>query len=191
MSRWISSEANGIEQMRIRLRKEMEPFSSYPDLVGDRKLIRFFRGAEHDLELAIKLYGDFLKWRTENNLHEIRQRILYGGINNPYLFPNGEKIINLVPQNVIAPNARDIYDRPLVFEAFGFDPEVVMSRCTLEEYIAFLIYTLEFRALILEELSEYKEREIVKTAAEKNEPLPDGYGVILKTCVIRDFEGGY
>jgi hypothetical protein len=39
--------------------------------------------------------------RDKNGVDEIRENILRGGLNHPLKFPNGEKILGLVPQIVI------------------------------------------------------------------------------------------
>jgi hypothetical protein len=119
-----------------------------------------------------------------------------GGKNHPSKFPNGEKILELVPQIVIDPNCVDKLGAPICVEQYAFSPSTVFDQISLEEYITFVIYSLEYKSLILEQLSEQKEREILKeyqqalTSSSPVDPntLPP-YGVILHTCVIRDLNG--
>lgn len=59
------------------------------------------------------IYASFLKWRRENEVDFIRHDILYGGKNTPFLFPFGKVIIDLAPQIVITPLARDFKGQPL------------------------------------------------------------------------------
>jgi hypothetical protein len=96
---------------------------------------------------------------------------------------------------VIDPNCVDKLGAPLCVEQYAFSPSTVLDEISLEEYITFVIYSLEYKSLILEQLSEQKEREVLKeyeqTIASSNvDPttLPP-YGVILHTCVIRDLNG--
>jgi hypothetical protein len=174
--------------MRSLLKNELQSVPQYPDLVGDRKLIRFLRARNGKVAEAVKLYSDFLKWYQKNNVAEVRNRILYDGINHPYKFPMGEKIIELAPQIVIAPAARDKKHQPITMETFGFDPNAVFENVTIEQYLLFLIYSLEYRALILEQLSEEAERELLSKFPSTS-TCPDGYGVVLMTCTIRDLKG--
>lgn len=90
---------------------------------------------------------------------------------------------------MIAPNARDKYGQPIVLEIFGAYPaNKILESVTLEEYMQFLIYTLEYRACILEQLSEAEERKILDMYPDP-ETRPDAYGKVLKTCTIRDLKG--
>ena len=63
-----------------------------------------------------------------------------------------------------------------------------MAAVSIDEYIIFLIYTLEYRSMILEQLSEEMEREYLRTHPDPS-TREDGYGVILKSCCIRDLKG--
>jgi hypothetical protein len=82
--------------------------------------LRFYRGKQQNLEEALEQYEEFLNWRKENNVDKIRQEIIYGGKNTPFLFPNGKKIIDLVPQIIITPNSVDRCGRPLGKFFFAF-----------------------------------------------------------------------
>lgn len=187
LSKWTKEEVDGLKEMRRRLQSEIDGSPPYPDVIGDRRLIRFLRGRNGNVDEAIKLYGDFLNWRKENGVDEVRDKILYGGINHPFKFPMGEEIIRLAPQIVMAPNARDHLDQPITLETFGFDPNEVFKHVTIEQYLLFLIYSLEFRALILEQLSAEKEKMYLKNCTNPQE----GYGVVLKQCTIRDLKGHF
>ena len=70
----------------------------FPDVVGDRKLVRFLRGHEHNVDKVCEMVTNFLKWRDDNNMDEVRERIIRGGLNHPRSFPLGEKILQLIPQ---------------------------------------------------------------------------------------------
>jgi hypothetical protein len=188
MSRWVEKEQNSLSEMRIRLKEKIEDSPPYPDIIGDRKLIRFLRGRNNNIDEACQQYSDFLKWRKDNNVNAIRDAILYEGIDHPYKFPMGEKIIELAPQIVIAPNAFDHIGQPITLETFGFDPNSVFEHVTIEQYLVFLIYSLEFRALILEQISEEREKQYLQENMDESSRV-EGYGVVVKTCTIRDLKG--
>ena len=103
-------------------------------------------------------------------------------------FPQGELILKVIPQIVISPHAYDRYGQPLTLEIYSFDPTEVLNTITIDEYLIFLIYSLEFRTLILEQLADEREAKYVKEHAEN---LPDGYGNMnmLKLCCLRDLNG--
>ncbi len=82
-------------------------------VIGDRRIIRFIRGCNHNVDETIKAFISFLKWRQDNNVDEIRQDIVYRGMNTPFMFPFGKTIIKLAPQIVIASNSLDYQGRPL------------------------------------------------------------------------------
>jgi hypothetical protein len=76
-------------------------------------MLRFLRGKQNDVNEAAKMFSAFLKWRDENNVDDIRNQILYGGLDTPYRFPNGKKIIDLAPQIIISAKAQDFKGQPL------------------------------------------------------------------------------
>ena len=186
--RWFAAEYDKLAEMKRRLSSEIEASPPYPDVIGERRMIRFLRGKDGNVDQATKLYGDFLKWRRENGVDEIRDKILYGGINHPFKFPMGEKIIELQPQIVMAPKAFDNQGQPITLETFGFDPDAVFKHVTIEQYLTFLIYSLEFRALVMEQLSEEREREYLREHLDPSS-RQEGYGVLVKQCIIRDLKG--
>jgi len=75
--------------------------------------MRFIRGCNHNIDETIKSIILFLKWRQDNNVDEIRQDIVYRGINTPFMFPFGKIIIKLAPQIVITANSLDYKGQPL------------------------------------------------------------------------------
>lgn len=188
MSRWEPEEVEALKEIRKRCQADISSVPPYPDLIGDRKLIRFLRGSNGKIELAAEMYSKFLEWYKTNNVAAIRHKILYEGCNHPFQFPLGELIIKLAPQIVIAPNALDNCGQPITLERFGFDPNEVFKFVTLEQYLVFLIYVLEYRSLILEQMSDVLEK---KYEAEYPDPSTrfNGYGIILKTCTIRCLKG--
>lgn len=165
--------------------------------IGDRRLLRFLRGYLHDFEKAKQSFKKFLNFRIEHNVNKIRQDIVYGGMNCPMKFPKGEIILKLIPQIVILPYAVDEFDQPVCVEYFNFRPAEVFSVISFEDYFLFLIYSMEYRALILEQLAEHRERELLRKYNNNPPLVPQsnckksevGYGIIIRTCIIRDLRG--
>lgn len=150
-------------------------------------MLRFLRGKQNDVDEACRCMTKMLHWRKDNKIDEIRQDIVYGGKNSPYLFPKGKEILRLVPQIIIEGNACDKLGRPLSLESYDFDPDVLLREISIENYLTFLIYTLEYRTLVMEELSEQRERHYLKSTCSADRK--DGYGVVLYNYTIRNLDG--
>ena len=60
------------------------------ELVGDRRLVRFLRGRQNNVELAAGMYREHLKWRKASKTDDIRNRIAFDGCNHPCKFPRGK-----------------------------------------------------------------------------------------------------
>mmetsp|Transcript_966 Transcript_966/g.1550 ORF Transcript_966/g.1550 Transcript_966/m.1550 type:complete len:279 (+) Transcript_966:545-1381(+) len=73
-------------------------------------------------------------------------------------------------------------------EMFDFSPKEVLDNISIKDYLVFLTYSLEYRALILEEMSHNREQEYL-AAHPDPETREDGYGVILLDMTIRDLKG--
>jgi hypothetical protein len=131
---WTKKEADGLVEMRRILSDQLAACPQHPDgeldlaysrcfqvydllcmfpVIGDRRMLRFLRRKQNNVKEAAKMFSAFLKWRDVNNVDDIRNQILYGGVDTPYKFPNGRKIIELAPQIVISPNAQDKQGQPL------------------------------------------------------------------------------
>lgn len=150
--------------------------------------MRFLRAKQMKVEQAAPLYIDFLKWRQANNIDAVRHDILYNGMKSPFDFPNGRKIIDLAPQIVLSAKALDHQGRPLAMETYDFSPKDFYKTVTKEEYMTFLIYSLEYRALVLEQLAH--ERELAYLAAlQPGEDACPGYGQVVLDFTIRDLRG--
>lgn len=134
-SRWIQKEAEALAEVKSRLKDQLASRPQYPDgeynrapryshslsccnhitalVIGDRRLVRFLRAKQNDTNEATKMFSAFLKWRDEYNVDDIRNQILYGGLDTPLKFPNGKKIIELAPQIIISAQAKDFKGQPL------------------------------------------------------------------------------
>jgi len=194
MPRWARGDREAIAAVRRNCRDLLELCPPYEEVVGDRKILRFLRGHGNDVMQATEKFRKFLAWRDEVGADDIRFSIVEGGMGHPTLFPRGEEIMKLMPQIVLAPDACDKKGNPICFEQYAFSPVAVLKQVPMEHHVTFATYCLEFRSLILEQLSEEKERAyLARLTAEEREREQDEeddtrepYGILLHTCVIRD-----
>lgn len=75
---------------------------------------------------------------------------------------------------------------PISVESYGFSPRVAMESTTVSEYVTYLIYCMEYKACIMEEMCIDAEKKIIEKYHGKP---PPGYGVLFKSCIIVDFKG--
>jgi hypothetical protein len=87
--RWSIQEIELLAEIRSRLSAEIAEAGQYPEVIGDRAIIRFIRGHNHNLEKATEMYASFLNWRKESNADEARDDIIKRGFNDPRKFPFG------------------------------------------------------------------------------------------------------
>jgi hypothetical protein len=73
-------------------------------------------------------------------------------------------------------------------ESYDFSPNKLFKEVTIEEYMLFLTYALEYRALVMEQLSQEAEQRYIEQHP-REEDRADGYGVVLLSCFIRDLKG--
>lgn len=135
------------------------------------------------------MFGKFLAWRKESNADEARERIVHGGIDTPMKFPHGKEIIDLCPQIVCAGDALDRHGNPIALETYDFSPVAVLQEFTLDEYKEFVVYCLQYKTLIIEQLSEEKERKFLEEHNGNPPPTEEGYGIVLQCTIIRDLKG--
>lgn len=75
-----------------------------------------------------------------------------------------------------------------MLEQYCFNPKDVFEKVTIDEYLRFLVYSLEYRALVMEQLSHEKEQAYLEAHPDPAD-REEGYGVVLMDCVIRDLRG--
>ncbi len=187
MSRWTEKDMAAMAHLREACKADIEKTAPFPDVVGDRRIMRFLEGGNNSLENSCKLYSNFLKWRRQNNVDEIRQQIMYGGRNDPSKFPFGDKVLKHCQQIVFSATAVDKKGRPIMLEQYEFNPKELLKEIPLADYTIFFIYCMEFRMMIMEEMSHAAE---MKYLQEHPNPADrkDGYGVVLYNCSIRDLK---
>ena len=193
MPRWSLKERELLAEVRHRLRDELAQQPPYIEVVGDRRILRFLRGFKHNIDNATESYGKFLRWRRQENVDAVRQRIVEGGLDHPSKFPRGERILEMIPHLVITPNAKDKNNNLICAEGYNFKPAEVLAQIGLPDYLVFAIYCLEYRTLVVEQESEKFERAYLDSLspeqrADALDPYgkSDPHGVILGTLVIRD-----
>ena len=72
MPRWTEQEEKSLAEVRSKLHSLLAARPQYPEVVGDRKLLRFIRGHNFDIEKATEMIEKYLNWRTANNIDAIR-----------------------------------------------------------------------------------------------------------------------
>ena len=188
--RWSDKEQNFLNELRLNLESELKEANQVPDVIGDRRLLRFSKGHNFNLPIVTKMLKNHYKWRKEAKADEARYRILYENINEPSKFPYADKILKHVKQVCITWKGRDKEGSPISVEKYGFSPSEVLADVSIEQYLEFMVYALEYKILITEQLAEHLERINIEKNIEKNDKDNDiPYGVIIYTTVIRDLDG--
>lgn len=198
LQRWGERETAAIAEIRARLGALLINRPQFPEVVGDRKLLRFFKGHSYDVNKTCEMIVKFLKYREEKNVDDIRCDIAMGERNHPSKFPKADVILPLIKSVCITPTNFDNMDCPICVESYEFRPAQVLATITVEEYLLFVMYCLEYRSMVIEQLSEQRERMILNDLKERYdkgaisdselENLPP-YGVICQSLVIRDLKG--
>lgn len=188
MQRWSDDETLALSTMRDLLKDVIASVDQNVEVVGDRALLRFYRGHLGNMDTACRYYTNYLNWRKENNIDSIRNEIV-NGTNTPKKFPKGEFLTTEIPQTFCDVNARCNKGCPISILRTTFSPSLVFEGVNKEEYVQFIQYSLEFQQLILEQLAEQEEREILKAAQENGQTLTEPYGIIKQGCSIRDMYG--
>jgi hypothetical protein len=178
-----------LAEMRRVLKDELEKQPPFPEVVGDRRLLRFLRVKKHNVKEATALYAKFLKFRIEKNVDVIRQDIVYGGKNSPLDFPFGANILDIAPSIVMSAKAPNSRNQPLWLDTYKFKTCELKQRVNIEEYITFLIYSMEYRALVLEQMSERQEEAIVQKLLNGGTLSPKGDKCMVGTPVDSGFYG--
>lgn len=191
MPRWSQKETECIAQVRERLKDAISKSPNYPEVIGDRKIVRFLRGHDYNLDKVCDLMGKFLQWRIDNNVNDIRKNIVEGDIDHPLKFPKGPLILELVPGLTLAPDAQDKQGSPICVDQYNFSPSDVLTKISLPEYIHFVTHVLEYRSIIVEQMSEEREQAYLNSLTPEERKAADGpdsapYGVIVNTLVVRD-----
>ena len=164
-------QASALEIMRRELADELQKAPQFPELVGDRRLLRFLRGHKFDIATACKMMKAMFAWRRDNNIDEIREKIDKGKM-TPDQFPCYDKIVPFYPF-MFDMEHKDKLGHPLNFERTGrMRPRALMQSVTQEEFVHFHIHMMEYVQIHLERLS---------AGAEK--------GHLMRLCAVKDLDG--
>ncbi|KAG2815620.1 hypothetical protein PC116_g21771 [Phytophthora cactorum] len=165
-------EKNQLHALRLSLEEELkaERHVKYVELVGDVRLLRFLRGHKMNVSVAATKYREMLALRQKLKLDDIRDDI----VNNkkvPDEFPHFQKIIPHLPFL----DSYDIFSAPdghvFYFEMTGYaDFKKLVTDVTEEEWQTFFLYSMEYRALKLDQLSRQHE-------------------TLVQTILVRDLTG--
>ena len=120
-------------------------------------------------------------------------------------------ILKMMPCLAISHDACDKTGAPICVDQYNFDPSEVLDKIGVANYVIFFIHILEFRSIILEQLSEQRDRAYLaslpddesRALAEYIPPYVDDgsgnlvpvqveaepWGTIVGTLVVRDLSG--
>jgi len=211
MPQYSKKDRDGVAELRKNCADLLNEAPAFPECVGTRKLIRFLVGHEYNIPKATEMVRKYLEWRRVNGVDQIRQNIIFGGMDHPTKFPMAEIILKLMPCLAISHEACDKTGAPICVDQYNFDPSEVLEKIGVQNYYKFFIHVLEFRSIILEQLSEARDRAYLaglpddesRALAEYIPPyVEDGsgnlvpvqaeaqpWGTILGTLVVRDLSG--
>lgn len=135
-----------------------ERHAKYIELVGDVRLLRFLRGYKMNVSVAATKYREMLAMRQKLKLDDIRDDIVSNNMVTDE-FPHFQKIIPHLPFL----DTYDIFSAPdghvFYFEMTGYaDFHKLLTDVTEEEWQTFFLYSMEYRALKLDQLSRQNER---------------------------------
>lgn len=188
-NRWSEKETELLRQVREVLAEDIAQAGQFPEVIGDRGIMRFIRGHQH-LDKIIEMYGKYLKWRKDTNADAIRERIRKEKLHKPSMFPNGEEFLSMTEQIIIAPDASDYEGNLIAFETFYYSPSEVMKKHSMEEWNEWMNYTLQYKNMVIEQVSELQERALLKEYNGHPPCSPEqGYGIILQCTSIRCLKG--
>ncbi len=69
--RWNEEETAALVQIRDALKDELKSVAQNIEVVGDRCLIRFYRGHLGVMPTVLEMIRNYLNWRLENNVDEV------------------------------------------------------------------------------------------------------------------------
>ena len=196
MPRWSKEDTDAIAKVRHSAKELLAEQPAFPEVVGDRRILRFIKGHPESLEKATEMYEKFLVWRKESGCNEYRNNIATRGMDHPTKFPNADVIQKLIPCIHITLKAKDKTGAPICVDQYDFNPTEVLASIELDDYIRFAVYGLEYKMMILDQMAHESEQIWLNNLSEEDRKLalepygdsfPDwGYQFTRYTCVIRD-----
>lgn len=77
--RWSEEDTRLLAELRANIGERLQAVPQFQEVVGDRKLLRFLRGHDHNVSKVADMYRKMLDWRRDNGIDNIRQEILLKG----------------------------------------------------------------------------------------------------------------
>jgi hypothetical protein len=71
--RWNEEETAALVEIRARLKDELASVAQNIEVVGDRSLLRFYRGHLGVMDTVCTMISNYLKWRLENGVDEVSE----------------------------------------------------------------------------------------------------------------------
>eukprot|EP00732_Lithocolla_globosa_P004073 Lithocolla_globosa_v1_NODE_3541_length_1644_cov_1.844556.p1 type:complete len:413 gc:universal NODE_3541_length_1644_cov_1.844556:1347-109(-) len=175
------SQKEALNQLRTRITAdildllEKEGFSSpqeaSPELdhwVGDLRLLRFLNACGNNVEKASENYQNMLKWYQENNLSQVRKKIL-GEFLDVHSLPHVKEVLPIYPFNPhhFVTKEGDIFQ----IECSGKgNVHALLYETDMTIFRQWNIYQLEAKAILVDQMSRKQGR-------------------MVKNFVLRDLEG--
>ncbi|RLN87913.1 hypothetical protein BBJ28_00020600 [Nothophytophthora sp. Chile5] len=165
-------EKDQLHALRMSLEEDLavERHAKYVELVGDVRLLRFLRGYKMNVSVAATKFREMLALRQKLGLDDIRDDIVNNSM-TPDEFPHFQKMISHLPFC----DAYDLFSVPeghvFYFDMLGHaDVHALLKEVTEEEWQTFFLYSMEYRALKLDQLSRQNE-------------------TLVQTILVRDLSG--
>jgi hypothetical protein len=137
---------------------------------GDFKLLRFLRSNCDDPFSAARSFKVYLTWREENGIERIRERIITSNFNYINKYPSAHCITSKLSNELEKLKLLDTFGLPNLKDIYKYQPSLLSkSNITSEEYILFINYIVEYKSLVLEQLSYAQNRLIFTLPNEFND----------------------
>ncbi len=145
MSKMAGNESLKLKVLRDLLQNELSLRNHLPDVTGDRKLSRFLKSQNNDVQKAADKISDYLRWRDIHRVDDLRDEILNGNLSSP----------------------KDFIEHPLALEGirvldqFGLPfRHIIRGNHEIDATDLEITYIVEYKSLILHQLSFDKQQDV-------------------------------
>ena len=188
MGKWPENEVELLKKVREKLKDKLADRPQYVPVVGDNKLIRFIRGHNHDFKKICEMVEKYLDMRKEKQLDEIYKDIIDNNLDHPTKFPNGKKILEL-DDKILMMNPKAVDNDGTFVSVEGVLKPEMFDVISIEEYIRFRMYCMEYISMLLTSESFKLEKQELARRKENNVDHDKPYGQLAKIVCIRDTTG--
>lgn len=137
-----------LTKMRCELYDDLLRVEQHEEVVSDRRLLRFLRGASYNIKDAVALFREMLNWRKEKNVDKIRNEIVQNEL-KPVDFPHSGRIKRYYLSN--RHYNQDKEGRIVHVELIGRVPVKKLLSCFHEsEWMTHHIYEMEYLMIQLD-----------------------------------------